>query len=301
MKKTVQVLMSTYNGEKYIKEQIDSILNQKEVEVRLLIRDDGSKDATMNILKEYETQYRNVKVYTGKNLGACNSFFDLMKNADKGVSYYAFADQDDVWKENKLNRALSKLQEYDNVPALYCGSYELVNSSLEPIGNHANHQKHSSFGNSLIECIYSGCTGVFNKKLLELTLRQLPEHAYMHDWWVYMIAASMGQVICDEEPGMLYRQHENNVLGGNSGKLKHLVRRIKNFKNLCNYVPQQIEEFDSIYHEDLTEEQRKLIECMVNKNKNPFKRLEIFKRKEIKRNSSLDNLVYKGMFLFWRL
>lgn len=299
MEKTVQVLMSTYNGQKYIKEQIDSILAQEEVEVTLLIRDDGSQDNTMDILNEYEKKYENVKVYTGNNLGACNSFFDLMKNGDKNALYYAFADQDDVWKKNKLKTAILKLQEYESLPALYCGSYELVNSELEKIGNNSNKKRCSSFGNSLIECIYSGCTGVFNKKLLELTLKQLPKHAYMHDWWVYMVASAMGQVICDEKPCMLYRQHENNVLGGNSGKIKHIIRRIKNFKNLCNYVPQQIQEFDSIYHDSLTEEQRQLIQCMVNKNKNPFKRLEIFKRKEIRRNSLVDNLVYKGMFLFW--
>lgn len=301
MKEKVQVLMSTYNGEKYLREQLDSILNQEEVEVKLLIRDDGSKDTTMNILKEYERKYECIKVYSGKNLGACNSFFDLIKNADKNISYYAFADQDDVWKKNKLNRALSKLQKYDDIPTLYCGAYELVNSNLEKIGNESNHQKKVSFGNSLIECIYSGCTGVFNNKLLKLTLRQLPKHAYMHDWWVYMIASSMGKVICDEEPCMLYRQHENNVLGGNSSRMKQIVRRIRNFRNLCNYVPQQIEEFDNIYQDCLTDEQRQLIQCMINKNKNPFKRLEIFKRKEIKRNRLLDNLVYKGMFLFWKV
>lgn len=302
MKQTVQVLMSTYNGEKYAAEQIESILQQEDVEIRLLIRDDGSKDATMTILKQFEKQYENVKVYTGKNLGACGSFFNLLKNADKNVSHYAFADQDDVWKKDKIKRALSVLGSEEEVPVLYCGSYELVNSRLEVMeGKKSSNAKNISFGNALIECNCTGCTAVFNKKMLDLIQKQIPQYAYMHDWWLYLIASSIGKVVYDKEPYILYRQHENNVLGGNNGILKHMMRRIKNFKNLCRYVPKQLEEFETIYGKELNSEQEKLLKCMLNESKNPLKRLKIFKIREIRRNSKLDNIIYKLMFLFWKM
>lgn len=301
MKQTVQVLMSTYNGEKYVAEQIDSILEQEDVNIRLLVRDDGSKDATMKILEQYENKHSNIKIYTGKNLGASNSFFNLLKNADQDVSYYAFADQDDVWKKDKIKRALSRMNGNQNVPILYCGAYELVGSKLEKIEMKQNNDRNISFGNALIECNCTGCTSVFNKRLLELVLKKIPQHAYMHDWWLYLTACSMGQVIFDKEAYILYRQHEKNVLGGNNGAWKQVQRRIKNYKNLCDYVPRQIEEFYSIYKDNLSEEQKLLIKCMLNENKSPWKRLEIFKRKEIKRNNGLDNIIYKFMFLFWRI
>lgn len=92
----ITVLMSTYNGEKYLKEQLDSILNQEQVDLKLLIRDDGSTDGTVNILKEYENSHTNIKWYSGLNLGCGKSFFQLVLDAPKS-DYYAFVDQDDVW------------------------------------------------------------------------------------------------------------------------------------------------------------------------------------------------------------
>ena len=102
--------MSTYNGEKYLREQIDSILNQDYPEISLLIRDDGSTDGTVDILKEYAQKYRDIDYYVGENLGVQNSFFDLMKRADKRAYYYAFADQDDVWLPGKIKRAIELLE-----------------------------------------------------------------------------------------------------------------------------------------------------------------------------------------------
>ena len=105
----VSVLMSTYNGEKYIREQIESILNQKKVKVHLLIRDDGSQDSTIEIVKEYANKYPNVSVYAGKNIGIGNSFMELLRNAPE-ADYYAFADQDDVWLDGKLERAIELIK-----------------------------------------------------------------------------------------------------------------------------------------------------------------------------------------------
>lgn len=299
--KTCCVLMSTYNGKKYVREQIDSILHQKDVKISMLIRDDGSQDGTLDILNEYEKKYSQVKVYVGANCGACGSFFDLMKNVKKQHDYYAFADQDDIWLSDKISHAISILEKDNTKPALYCGAYKLVDSELKPIGNGKSNKVKPSFGNSLVECIYSGCTGVFNKELLELVIRKIPQNAYMHDWWMYMVASAFGKVYCDETPLMYYRQHDKNVLGGNTGKIRQTVKRIRNFKKLCSYVPKQIIEFGQIFENELSREQKLLIKCMTNPKKSPIRRLEIFKQKKIMRCSSFDNFIYKMMFLFWMI
>ena len=299
--KIVQVVMSTYNGEQYIKEQIESILQQQDVQIRLLIRDDGSTDATLDIIRQYALKYENVVAYEGPNVGPCKSFFDLLSNVDVNAQYYAFADQDDVWKLHKLSRAIRFLEECGNVPALYAGSYDLVDSNLNKISRGNKGKKIVSFGNSLIECIYPGCAGVFNKSLLELVNKKLPENAYMHDWWLYMAASAMGKVIYDEEASVLYRQHEKNVLGDKTGKIQHILQRVNNFKNLRNYVPRQVAEFGEIFDAELTEQQQKLIKCIASETKNPLMRMRIFSMKDIRRNKTLDNILYKIMYLFWRV
>ena len=109
--KRIQVLLSAYNGENYIAEQIKSILRQKHVQVSLLIRDDGSEDATWKILSEYAAKHRNVCVYAGKNIGTQKSYFDLLAHADSDMDYFAFSDQDDVWHTHKLRRAVEILSQ----------------------------------------------------------------------------------------------------------------------------------------------------------------------------------------------
>ena len=299
-KEKILVLMSTYNGEKYIREQMESILQQEAVDVHLLIRDDGSKDGTLEILRQYEN-YNNVEVYQGKNLGACQSFFDLLKNASVKYSYYAFADQDDVWQKDKLKIAIQMIEGESSIPTLYCGSYQLTDGGLNELPQRRTSPKNISFGNALIESNCTGCTAVFNRKLLELSKQQIPKEAYMHDWWLYLMASAFGKVVYDETPHMMYRQHGSNVLGGNTGKINQIQRRIKNFKNMSHYVPAQLAEFESIFRDNLTEEQKHLIHCVTNPNKHPWKRLSIFREKEIRRNSGVDHWIYKVMFLFWRL
>lgn len=127
--KTVMVLLSTYNGEKYLKEQIDSVLSQKNVNVNILVRDDGSYDETKTILQKYQDEGK-LKWYTGNNLKATYSFLDLLHNTPK-ADYYAFCDQDDVWNENKLIMAINKLENLPKYkPALYTGRLNITDSEL---------------------------------------------------------------------------------------------------------------------------------------------------------------------------
>ena len=119
---TVQVLMSTYNGEKYIREQLNSIINQTYPSIKILVRDDGSSDGTIEILEEYAAKYDNMAYYAGKNLGVIQSFLQLLKDSDDSSAYYAFSDQDDVWLPEKIEKAVEMIENNKEVeqPILYC-------------------------------------------------------------------------------------------------------------------------------------------------------------------------------------
>ena len=160
----VAVLMSTYNGEKYLEEQIDSILNQSgEFHVDLWVRDDGSSDSTKDILEQYRNDGK-LQWYTGDNLKSAHSFFDLIKKS-RGYDYYAFADQDDYWLENKLKAGIIQLESITNA-ALYCCNAELVNQNLYSLGRTVYRQTPKTDFYTL-SCAGGllGCTMIFNKKL----------------------------------------------------------------------------------------------------------------------------------------
>ena len=127
----VQILMSTYNGKKYLKEQMDSLLSQTYKNIEILVRDDGSSDGTGEILETYQKQHSNVRVYLQENIGLVDSFFWLLEQSDAG--YVAFCDQDDIWKPEKIERAVEKLEQVKG-PALYCGNKMLVDADLKELG-----------------------------------------------------------------------------------------------------------------------------------------------------------------------
>lgn len=216
----VCVLMSTYNGEKYLEKQIESILNQKGVEVKLIVRDDGSSDNTIEILRNY-AKSKKIFFYKGKNLGPAGSFMSLL-NSDfvkllmsQGV-YIAFSDQDDIWKSNKLSRAIEilKTPDYKNVPAIYTCNFQLINQSDDFIEN-INHIVTTNFLDSLIISSCTGCTMVFNYNLYKELENVCPENIYMHDDWIHKVCLALGgKVFFDRGArNVFYRQHENNVIG----------------------------------------------------------------------------------------
>lgn len=215
MEKQVTVLMSTYNGEQYLKQQIDSILHQQDVKVRLLVRDDGSTDQTLSILNEYQRRGQ-LHYYTGPNLKTARSFLQLVKDSPED-EYYAFSDQDDVWDEGKLSRALSLLEGHDaKLPLLYAGSFRMTDQDLKVIAGGENHYTTQTFANAIVYSCCTGCTMVMNRRLRNLLCsKPIPQHLLMHDDWVHKLCLAMGgKVIFDSQPMMAYRQHGNNVDGG---------------------------------------------------------------------------------------
>lgn len=232
-KATVCVLMSTYNGEKYIKEQIDSILSQTEVEITLIVRDDRSTDRTLEILKSYESNGKIKVFFSSCNFGPAKSFMELLYTIDN-YDYYAFADQDDIWKKEKIGRAV-KMLDSENCPMLYTSNQILYRKGKEE-GLRFKKIPNITLTGIICGNQVSGCTMVFNDELKRILVdkRYRPSdkllNLRMHDTWIIAVANIVGKIVYDEESFIDYRIHENNVVGVNSGNIKN--RTVKFFEKL---------------------------------------------------------------------
>ena len=230
---SIAVAMSTYNGELYIKEQIDSILEQKYVKVDLFIRDDGSKDKTLEILEAYAKKRNNIHVIKGENLGVGNSFMELLYSIGCEYEYYSFADQDDVWLPDKLNQGIDKIKDH-NKPCLYVSNQILVDKELNKLKMRFAVPPGISYKQILCQNKVSGCTMVWNKRMQELLVTNYRRPSKdllknrIHDVWVAMVASVAGKIVYDENSFILYRQHENNVVGVKKNSIvKQWMKKLK--------------------------------------------------------------------------
>ena len=212
MKKVV-VMMSTYNGEKYLKPQIESILTQKGVKVHLVIRDDGSTDATKDILGEYCAKFQNITVYKGENVGYIKSFMWLVKKvgAEKDT-YYAFSDQDDIWDNQKLKAAVDMInKEKKDIPVMYYSDLNVVDKDGSFI------RKANTWEGSIDKYKISvfigirGCTMVYNYHLQALLQKYSPRKISGHDTYIALLAFWSGHVVYDSNAYIDYRQTGENL------------------------------------------------------------------------------------------
>lgn len=229
-KETVVVLLSTYNGEKYLKEQIDSVLAQEGVNVHLVIRDDGSKDATTEILKRYVTEYSNIELLIEDNCGAEGSFNKLCLYARENIqgNYYAFCDQDDVWESQKLFLAVEALKSCpQQLPNLYFSNLKMVDANLKYMRDmFAEGEVDVSKRMALLQIFTYGCTCVFNRQALTDYCLSVFDNFY-HDCWMFIICAFLGNVYYDKNGYILYRQHSDNLSGEKGKGIRLFVLRIK--------------------------------------------------------------------------
>ncbi len=314
-KPTVLVLLSCYNGQAYLKEQLDSILTQKNCNVELLIRDDGSVDDTVSILKEYEYHYSKsggsvkiLPVLYGKNLGVIRSFFILLQQASVlQYDYYALADQDDIWMEHKLSHAVKTLEKecrkkksnIKTFPCLYAGAVQPVDATGKRLSTGMSYSKvRPSFGNALIENICTGCTCVFSKGLLSLLKEKTPNFVIMHDFWLYLVAAAFGTVIYDPQPYVFYRQHENNTVGMAITRLENYKRRLKNFKRHRGQLSKQAGEFFKIYKNVIPKEKKQLTKLLIKNKRDKTIRKQLLFEKRIYRQNWKDDFIFRIFGLF---
>ena len=221
----VFILLSTFNGAKYLRAQLESVQGQTHRNTILCWRDDGSTDTTVAILEEFSTVYRTIEVQAPKaHVGPAASFFALLSAVTPLLGegdVIAFADQDDVWLPNKLRRGVIALEGADvAVPALYCARLVLVDKLLRRLGETAIKQPSSAFPAALTQNIATGCTIMMNRSAATLVARSWMPKGSLHDWWCYlMVAAAGGHLLVDRATVALYRQHEDNSVGATSSTL----------------------------------------------------------------------------------
>jgi glycosyltransferase involved in cell wall biosynthesis len=300
----VAVLLSTYNGGKFLQNQLDSIYRQSLNNVLILVRDDGSTDETRKILELEQAKGRLVLIEGSKNLGPAFSFFELLKTAlHTKVEYFAFCDQDDVWHPKKLAQAISKLGDISGItPAMYCSTVELVDENLNQIG-YTEIPKNIGFGNALVESIAAGCSMVINRTAANIIAKNLPQRAVIHDWWCYLVVSCFGQVFFDSTSYIKYRQHSNNSIGVAKNRLTRYRRRLKRFfggdeKHL--WMSLQASSMFELFENDIPAQNRETLQTFIQAKARLSQRLKLATSNLVWRQSRLDNFFLRVLILINR-
>ncbi len=225
------VVIATYNGAPYIEQQILSILGGNLLPDRLIIRDDHSNDATLDIVARL-SKTSEVKFDVQKNptrLGAAVNFLTMLKQVPRDVDFVALSDQDDIWEPWKLETAIEKLTIIGaNGPAVYCSRQQLINENGKYIKLSPANIKGPSFANALVENIVAGCTSVINRDTLNLIGDLEIPDVFFHDWWLYlMVSGCGGSVFFDPKPGIRYRQHSANIAGSPVNISQNIKARLR--------------------------------------------------------------------------
>lgn len=277
----VAIIMSTYNGQDYLKEQLDSVLIQADVDFKVYVRDDGSTDRTPEILIEYAQENERVIFLNPnerKNIGVRDSFLSSLKKVydmSPDASYFAFSDQDDVWKKDKLSAAIKilKKNEYsDAKPKLYYSNKTIVDKKLNVI-----FEEHMKCYDKFFEIFWGtpayGCTMVFNRAFCSQIIKINPKTSCAnHDNYIYFIAKAIdAEIEFDETSYILYRQHSHNVSGIQSTAIgKTLARkRLKDIILKKNHTIQSVFlEIKDTYMESISDENMRRINWVLNYDKN---------------------------------
>ena len=287
------VLMSTYNGEKYIRDQLDSLLRQTLRPDLIFIRDDGSKDDTVAILEEYASEHPFIKYYSGKNKGPAKSFWELICNCND-ADYYALCDQDDVWFEDKLEVAVNALEKEDNnIPLLYCSRYTLTDGNLSPINSDVSSlYSFSDFPHALLYHTAPGCTFVYNhaarKKIMQYDVEK--EYCLIHDAIIHKVVTMFGKMILDKDSHMYYRQHGNNEIGMNANVVKVFLGRVNRFLNgkIRNYRSKTARSLLNVYGNEVSENNKKLLNIVANYMNDPELKKELLNDNRFRSHSGND-------------
>lgn len=298
----VIICMSTYNGEKYVKEQLESLLNQTYKNIEIYVRDDGSKDNTINILEDYQKQNK-IHFIKGKNVGVVGSFYECLKEAYGKAEYFAYCDQDDKWHTNKIEKAVTKLSEKNKeIPLLYFSEFNYCDENLNFVNKSNLNKKGTSFENSIVECISFGIVEVFNKKLAEKILKSGTDNICFHDWWAYMIAAGLGEVVYDNEAMVEYRRTGSNVSPSGKAGITLQLYRIKKFifgKYFKN-IREQINKYKNQFYAELKDNNKKIIDLFSLKY-NFIKSIKKLFYPKMFRQNVIDEIMCRILFIFGRL
>ncbi|SFV62308.1 Alpha-L-Rha alpha-1,3-L-rhamnosyltransferase [hydrothermal vent metagenome] len=234
----IAILLSTYNGEKFIKEQLTSLAEQSYREFDIYIRDDGSSDKTLEYIDKFiQDSDLSIKLLSGdENVGALLSFFTLLRevSAIDRYGYIMFCDQDDIWLSNKVEISIERMQElersYPDLPLLIHSDLTVVDERLDTIdSSYWSYQQidptRTDLNHLLVENVITGCTTIINSNLAKLAL-PIPTDAIMHDWWLGLVATTLGKIDYIETSTILYRQHSQNEIGASKFGFDTVVQKI---------------------------------------------------------------------------
>lgn len=225
----IAIIMATYNGARFLREQIDSVLENTEDSFHLYIFDDNSTDDTPAIITEYAARFPQKifpKLYTTSAGDACSSFFRALGDVPATYDWYMLCDQDDVWMKDKIAVTLAAMKEQEEktpgLPVLVHTDLRVVDTDLNTIApsmavyQNISHQR-TLLKNILVQNTVTGCTMMMNRILFSM-VGSKPQRCAMHDWWIALIAAAFGVIVYLDRPTILYRQHGDNSVGAKQAK-----------------------------------------------------------------------------------
>ena len=300
----IHILLSTYNGEQFLAEQIQSIQNQTVQDWKLLIRDDGSRDRTREIIQEFVAQDSRIHWINeneSKNLGVIKSFHNLAQFEEADV--YFFSDQDDVWLPQKLELSLAEARKYPaEMPLMVYMDLTVVNQDLEVLSSsmirsqsgHAN----TELVQELTENTVTGGVAMVNHALIQLWNQT--EDILMHDWYLALLATAFGKLVYIDQPGELYRQHEHNVLGARtwSKRIKKWLRPSLLFRMYWDLIKKSQQQAAFLLDMPLSAEKRELVAAYVTILDQPMhERWRILRQYGLRKNKAFHTLVFTTLII----
>ncbi len=297
----IAILLATYNGEHYISEQIESILNQTNKDWMLYIHDDGSRDNTMSIVKDYQKKYpEQIVVLEGESTGgAKTNFLYLFRQVE--APFYMCCDQDDVWLPDKIEITQKEMDNLvrgdEDKPCLVFTELQVVDSDLNVIADKMSDYQgldcvNVKFNRALIQNVVTGCTMMVNRVLRD-ELEKIEDYTnvLMHDWWATLIATRFGKVAFVERTTILYRQHGNNGVGATNAasfvyKLKRMLQG-EAIKVSLENTRKQADAFAKLYQEPTDS---LVVEYANLAAQSKFKRLAFYKKYDVKKSTKAKNI-----------
>lgn len=291
----VAILLCTYNGAEYLREQLDSFIRQTHRNWVAYASDDGSTDATLDILGEYQHALGDqLVILSGPRQGFAKNFISLIQNPAVRGEYFAFSDQDDIWMPDKLTRSLVALQPADHeTPALYCSRTQLIDKSGRSIGFSPLLSKRPGFRNALVQSLAGANTMLINQRARELLCLTPPDARIVaHDWLTYLIVSSyQGLIVFDPVPTLLYRQHGGNLIGSNTGMKRRLTRVIGMFRGRFSEWNEMNLSILLAHKINLDQEHRRLLEQFELARRSPLlKRLRLLAETGVYRQTLAGNV-----------
>lgn len=301
----VNIVLSTYNGARFLAEQLGSIQKQTFTDWQLLIRDDGSTDITPQIIAEFvkaDPRIHFINEHDRQNFGVIKNFFTLVKYEKS--DYYFFSDQDDVWLPDKMATMLDEVIHHDkSQPLMIYMDLSVVDQDLNvthPSMIHSqSHHANTTLLAELTENTVTGGVAMINHALAEKW--EDTDDVIMHDWYLALLATATGKLVYIDKPGELYRQHNNNVLGARTFR-KRLAKWLNPLQALEKYwwliTTSQKQAELLLGQPDLSTIQRELIEAYVGLiNHGMMQRINLLKKYQFKKNKRFHTVVFRTLIV----